>query len=473
MIYAVARREILLQLRDGRLLVTAALMVALLGAATAVGWSRWVTGEAERVRFSEQSYDQWLNQGPKHPHRAAAYGIYVAKPETPLAVFEPGLRPYAGRTLWLEAHSNAAFSNAPADDDLTASPGLGESSGAGLLQLLGGLIALVLGSLSVARERETGVLRQLLAQGIKPSSWLAGKYLGLAGVLAIPLLPFGAIVLIATLWVSPAGTAHDTALRAVVALGAGAAYLLALLAVGMVVSVIARSSRFALMTALGIWVIGSVLAPRAASHLALRLAPTPDAAVYAKAIGDNFMSGFGTEPGWDERLKRLERDTLAQYRVSRLADLPVGFSGLRMTAMDRWTIQVSDRQHQRLQAIYDRQARVRLVVAALAPFIAARSVTQGMAGMDWPHYQHYAAEAELYRRAFNERMNAAITRSLRGEAWEMNAERDVWASVPPFHYDSPDFRWAMRAQAPPVVILILWLLAALSALALVGRRLRP
>lgn len=473
MVWAIARRELLLQLRDGRLLVTAVLLLALLGAATAVGWSRWTRGEAERVRFAEQSYEQWLNQGPKHPHRAAAYGLYVAKPETPLAVFEPGLRPYAGRTLWLEAHSNAAFSNAPADDDLTASPGLGESSGAGLLHLLGGLVALVLGALGVARERETGVLRQLLAQGVKPSNWLAGKYLGLAGALAVPLAPFGAVVLAAALWAAPSGALFDTAARTVVALGAGAVYLLALLAVGMVISVLARSSRTALMAALGLWVIGSVLTPRAASHLALRLAPTPDAAVYAEAISEELVSGYGAQPGWDERLKRLERDTLARYGVARLADLPVGFSGLRMIAMDAWTLQVADRHDRRLQATYGRQEQVRLAAAAAAPFLAVRSVTHGMAGTDWPHYQHFAGEAELYRRAFNARMNLAIVRSLRGEAWEMNAGREVWAEVPPFRYAAPDAAWALRAQAPALAILAAWLAGALLALTFVGRRLRP
>jgi len=473
MIWAIARRELLLQLRDGRLVVTAVLLLALLGAATTVGWSRWTRGEAERVRFAEQSYDQWLNQGPKHPHRAAAYGLYVAKPETPLAVFEPGLRPYAGRTLWLEAHSNAAFSNAPADDDLTASPGLGESSGAGLLHLLGGLVALVLGALSVARERETGVLRQLLAQGVKPSRWLAGKYLGLAGALAVPLAPFSAVVLAAAPWAAPSGAVFDTAARTLVALAAGAVYLLAVLAVGMVVSILARSSRTALMAALAIWVIGSVLAPRAASHLALRLAPTPDAAAYAEAVSDEFMSGYGAEPGWDERLKRLERDTLASHGVARLADLPIGFSGLRMMAMDAWTLQVSDRHHQRLEATYARQETVRLAVAALAPFLAVRSVTHGMAGTDWPHYRHFAGEAELYRRAFNARMNVAIVRGLRGDAWEMNAGREVWASVPRFQYAAPDTAWALRAQAPALSILGAWLGFALLALALAGRRLRP
>jgi len=472
-VLGVARREILLQWRDGRLAATAVFLLLLLGAATWVGWTQHQRGEAERVRFAEQSYRQWLEQGPKHPHRASAYGLYVAKPETPLAVFEPGLRPYAGRTLWLEGHSNAKFSYAPADDDLTASPGLGETSGAALLQLLGGLVALVLGALSVGRERETGLLRQVLAQGVGPTRWLAGKYLGLAATLALPLAPFAAILMGAAVWAAPAGQAVDAAVRTGVALGASAVYLLAMLAVGMAVSVLARTSRGALVVVLSLWVAGSILAPRAASLVVLRLAPTPDPARFEKALDEEFEAGYEGRPGWPERLKSLERDVMATYRVDSLDAVPVGFSGLRMQAMDAWTSEVSDRHHARLADTYARQDRIRVAIGAVAPFLAARSVSHGMAGMDWAHYRHFAAAAERYRRAFNATLNAVMVRELRGQVWEMNAGRETWALVRPFRYAPPDAGWALRAQAPAILILCGWLAGALALLFVAGRRLRP
>ncbi|MDO8902526.1 MAG: DUF3526 domain-containing protein [Phenylobacterium sp.] len=470
---SVARRELQLQLRDGRLAIAALLLLLLLSAATVVGWAQYEKGEAQRVRFAEESYAQWLNQGPKHPHRAAAYGMYVAKPETPLAVFEPGLRPFAGRTLWLQAHSNAAFSHAPADDDLTASPGLGETSGAALLQLLGGLFAMVLGALSVARDRETGVMRQILAQGISPRRWIGGKCLGLVAALLLPLVPFAILLIATTAWAAAEGAVWAAIGRTAAALGATLVYLLGLLAIGVAVSAFSRTSRGALVVVLSLWVAGSVLAPRAASLLTLRIAPTPDAAVYASVIRDEFNGGYGERPGWDDQLAALEDSVKAEYGLSSLDEAPVGFSGLRMQAMDAWTNEVADRHHAQLLATYDRQQQIRTVLSVFAPYLAARAASHGFAGMDWAHYQHFAAAAEEYRRAFNVQMNEAIVAGTRGQAWEMNAGRETWALAPPFTYQEPGLGWALRAQWPAVSILVAWLFGALGLLAFAAQRLRP
>lgn len=473
MILAIARRELMLQARDGRLLVTALLVFALLASAVAAGWRDHARGERERELFAERSYAQWLAQPPKHPHRAASFGIHVAKPESPLAMFESGLRPHAGRTLWLEAHSQTAFSYAPADDDLAAATGLGERSGAALLQLLGALLALVLGALSVSRERESGVLRQILTQRITPTSWVVGKAFGLAAALGSILVPLAAVVACALLLAATPGERMDTLLRTAAAMAGNAAFLLSMLAVGMAVSIVSKSSRAALLTALGLWVAGSVLAPRIAAHVAVSLAPTPDAAAYEAAIGDTFMSGFGQEPGWDARLAALERDALARHGVATLDDLPVGFSGLRMHAMSAWSDRVSDREYAKLLSTYARQERIRMAAAAIAPAIAARAFSHGMAGMDWAHHRHFADKAEAYRRAFNVTMNDLIVAGTRGQAWDMDAGRDDWARVPPFAYAPPAVAWALRQAWLPAAILATWLLASWGGLLLLARRLRP
>ncbi len=463
----------LLQARDGRLLVTGLLVIVLIGAAVIAGWRDHARGEQERSLFAERSYAQWLDQPPKHPHRAASFGIYVAKPESPLAIFESGLRPHAGRTLWLEAHSQTAFSHAPADDDLAASAGLGERSGAALLQLLGALLALVLGALSVARERETGQLRQILAQNVSAARWVAGKYVGLAAAMAVPLLPLAIVVMALLLTVAEAGERADTVLRAFAAFVGNGVFLLAMLAVGMTISILVRSSRTALVAALAIWVASSLLAPRVAAHLARTLAPTPDAATYAKAIGTEFATGFEGEPGWDERLKRLERATLERYRVASLDDLPIGFSGLRMHAMSEWSDRIAERQYARLLAIYRRQERIRMAAVAVSPAIAARSFSHGMAGMDWPHYRHFADAAEHYRRGFNTVMNDLIVERTRGDAWEMLADRDDWARVSRFVYQPPSAGWALQQAVVPASLLMVWLFAGWSLLWIAARRLRP
>ena len=55
----------------------------------------------------------------------------------------------------------------------------------------------------LARERESGTLRTLLAQGVGPRQIVAGKLLALAGVAALVLLP----ALLAPTWIGAATAA--------------------------------------------------------------------------------------------------------------------------------------------------------------------------------------------------------------------------------------------------------------------------
>ncbi|MGL5002288.1 MAG: ABC transporter permease, partial [Casimicrobium sp.] len=64
----IAQRELLELWRDGRLLVAAALMLALIATALAVGWQHQRTYESERQAAQALDYDDWLKQTRRHPH---------------------------------------------------------------------------------------------------------------------------------------------------------------------------------------------------------------------------------------------------------------------------------------------------------------------------------------------------------------------------------------------------------------------
>ncbi len=393
MILQIARREMVLQFRDGRMRLALWVLLAALFAACVSGWLQFNQAAGEQSLFEEQARQQWLTQGERHPHRAAHFGTYVTKPELSLAFFEPGLRPFAGQTLWLEAHDRPAFANIPAEDDLTLTLGPGAAGGAAILQMLGGLLALCMGALAVASDRESGVLRQILAQGTDIRTWLAGKALGLSGVLAIPVGVAGALMFVGALFGAPAGLKADTAIRAGILLLTNALLLWTLLAIGVGISAITASTRAALTAALAVWIGGFVLAPRLAATLAERLAPSPTVAEYRAAASKVFDEGFDSRGGYSAQLTALENKTMQRYGATKLEDLPVGFSGIRMKHMDGWSAEVDDREYARLQRTYQRQFATRMGVALLAPFLAARSLAQGMAGTDWSHYQHFLAAA--------------------------------------------------------------------------------
>jgi len=214
MIRTILLHELTALRRDGRLRAAAWLAVALFVGLGAAAWQSYRQDKAQREHFVARAREQWETQGERHPHRAASFGQYVAKPELPLALFDAGIKPTTGQSLHLEAHGRSSFIYAPVEDAGVSSI-LGLHSAAEVVQLLGALLVVLMGYASVARERETGTLRLVLAQGVSPWRWFAGKALGLAVAIAALAVPLGASMVALCLAADFAGFdaayAHDHA----------------------------------------------------------------------------------------------------------------------------------------------------------------------------------------------------------------------------------------------------------------------
>jgi hypothetical protein len=184
----IVHHELLDYWRDGRFRALSLTMLMLLLAVGAWGWHSYRTSESERLAFQGQVWEQWINQGAKHPHRAAHFGQYVIKPELPLAGFDPGVKPTVGQTLWVEAHTRSAYSYAPMDDSPAMQTRFGITGVAGVVQITDHPFGAGEGGSHIARERESGTLRQMLALGIPPARWLrqicGGLYRAVAGASA-------------------------------------------------------------------------------------------------------------------------------------------------------------------------------------------------------------------------------------------------------------------------------------------------
>lgn len=223
MLWTIARHELRQLGRDGRLRAAAWLGLGLLVALAFLGWQTYRREAHERAHFEASARTQWENQGEKHPHRAAHFGLYLTKPELPLALFDSGIKPATGRVLWLEAHSRSVFAYSPVED-AGATGILGLTNGAEVLQLLGALLVILAAYGSVAREREDGTLRLIFAQGVSPLRWFAGKCAGLATALGLVGLPIAAGLWLLCWRADPAAFTADAAARALALVAAHALF---------------------------------------------------------------------------------------------------------------------------------------------------------------------------------------------------------------------------------------------------------
>ncbi|WP_431046127.1 DUF3526 domain-containing protein [Roseateles sp. L2-2] len=474
MIAALVMKETCAQLRDGRLWVLGIALVLLFAAMLALAQQRRETAERERRDVETASRAQWDHQGDKHPHRGAHFGLYAFKPSAPLAAVEPGIDAQTGQAIWLEPHKrNMAMFAAAAD--AAPSIGLGDLTPAFVLSALVPLLIAVFGHGAVTRERESGTLRMLQAVGLRTRPMILGKWLGLCAAVSLVLLP----ALLLGAWLVADGR---DAIKAFEALALGASLGAALLvscavwaALTVIVSAHCRSSRAALLTLTGLWVVAVFLVPRLGAAAVERLAPLPTGQAFWSAIGRDIEHGLPGDGDAKQRLKAFEADLLVQHGVTRLEDLPLGANAARRLFRDGYAARVHALHFDALWAAQLRQQTLLRALTAISPYAPMRAIGGALAGTDLAHRRHFEEAAERYRQTFTSRMDEWDRDATRGlTSFESRYAGDAqWRAIPAWTYEPPGWRFTFGAALPDLGLLALWLAAAVAGLLLSARRLVP
>ncbi len=465
MIRHIVRKEFTDLLRDGRFRWTAAIVGALLLVSLGSGWVETRRADAAHSAARETAREHWESQGEKNPHSAAHYGIYAFKPRLPLSFLDQGVDPYTGTSVWLEAHRQNDFLMRPAQD-ATSGQRLGALTAAQVLQHLVPLLVILLAFGAFASEREQGTLRQLLATGISRRDLAVGKALGVAGALALLLIPAAILGAIAITIGSPGPAATPFARGAVLTV-TYLAYFGVFLAIALAVSAWARSARTALVALLGVWVLNGLVAPRVAVDLSKWLHPTPSAVEFARTMEREMEGGV-------EGIERPDREAtasrlVAEHGVETVDDLPLNVVGVYLQESEEYANQIFDRNYSALWNRFESQGLVHEALSFAAPLLAVRTLSMGLAGTDVEQHRHFATAAEEYRRDLMRRMNGDLAENSRtGETYL--ADADTWAETPPFLYDAPTVGWVLRNRTLSLAMLGLWLVAAFLAAAASVRR---
>lgn len=439
------------------------MLLSVLSAAAHIGEERR-TREADQVRTREH----FLAQPARHPHRMVHYGHYVYRVPPPLAVLEPGVDAFTGRSIFLEGHrQNSATFAAVQETSLLAR--FGDLSPAFLVQAVAPLVLILMGYASVVRERETGTLIQLWTHGVHPWQLLAGKAGALFAAALLALSPVAATAL----W---ALVGHlDEALPAAICLLANLLYLGAWICGVLAVSSRASRRWTALSGLLAGWLLIVVIVPRVAADVAQASVPVPG------MTADNLRAGAALRAagdGHDPRspaFAQFTREVLARYGVDSVEALPVNFRGLVMMEGERQSAEIQQGFAARRLAGEAAQARVARRFTAVSPALALRWASMTSVGTDLAAYHHFLVAAEAHRYEFVQALNRLHAEALKyaddarrsaDRAAEQRTRIDAghWALLPEF--DAAPAAPAARAQAAtaPMLVLAGWLAAALLLL---------
>jgi len=469
----IARDELRL-MRRNRVAVTAILLLLVLTlVAVVTSWTHQQGIADNRARNQAEANHAFEAQPDRHPHRVVHYGHFIFRPLGPLAAFDPGVDAFTGNTMFLEGHRQ----NTSNFGDVRQSSALvrfGQLTPAFVLQAVAPLLLIFLGYGAVARETEGGTLRPLMVQGASARSIVLGKLAAL-GVVAL-LVGLPAMIGFVLIAGQPGAFAGP---MTAIALGY-AAYLALWVVAIILVSMLVRRRRDALLALLAVWAVTVVLLPRVAPDMASAVYPLTNRLQTDVAIARDLRRMGDSHDPDDPHFARFKADVLKRYGVTRVEDLPVNYKGLLALEGEALTSKLFDRYAAASFATQARQNAWVTGIGLLSPTIALRQASMAAAGTDFTGHRRFLEQAEAYRYALVQRLNRLQAEAVRyadDVAKDAGADRrkrigaDHWRGIPEFAFVPPDAATLMRASLPGLTIILGWLVVAGAALAWATRRL--
>ncbi len=444
--------------RDGRFRWAAGLLLLLLAAAIAGGAQHQAQIARQHADAQAAERDAWLDKGDMNPHAAAHYGAFVFKPVQPLSAIDPGLDPFLGVFVFLEAHKQQLARHRPIEDAApTRRLGLLTPAAAALLLLP--LLVVSLTFASFAGERDHGTLRPLLALGVSRWSLLAGKALGALLPLLLVMAP-ATIAAVVFLYVyRPADPDAPIGARALGMLTVYLTHAMVWTGLGLAVSARARSQATALVVLLALWFANAFVMPPVAMAMARASSPSPSAIEFAAAIEDEKAAW----PDWDARVERVMERFLDGEFESSMA--PANVEVMALLESEAEETALYERHFARLFDSYAAQSAAYDRAGLASPTLAARRLSMALAGTDEAHDREFAAAAARYRSQMLTTLNTELAGSGRLNSFDYVRGRDLWEQVPPFDYEVPGAGWAVAQRWWSVTSLAAWLVMVAAAAA--------
>ncbi|AJP71276.1 ABC transporter permease [Sphingomonas hengshuiensis] len=469
----IARDELRLMMRNRVAVIAFILLVLLTLVAVASSWSHQ-RGIAElRARHAHAAEAAFKAQPDRHPHRVVHYGHFIFRPLGPLAAFDPGVDAFTGNSMFLEGHrqNTANFGDVRQSSLLVR---FGQLTPAFVLQIVAPLLLIFLGYGALARETERGTLRVLMLQGATRGQVVRGKLMALGIVAIFAGLP----AMIGFLLI--AGQPGALALPMLtIALGYFA-YLALWVVVILLVSAMVGRSRDALLALVALWAVTVILLPRVAPDVASASVPLRNRLQTDVAIARDLRQLGDSHNPDDPHFAKFKQSVLDRYGVKTIEALPVNYKGVLALEGERLSTTLFDRYTGESYAAQARQNRLVDAAGVLSPAIAIRSLSMAAAGTDMAGHRRFLDQAEAYRYALVQRLNALEQDAVSyadDTAEDADADRRSrvtagnWKAIPDFAFEPPSGASLARGALPGLIMVMGWLAIASLLLAFATRRL--
>ncbi|MCI9843344.1 ABC transporter permease [Flavobacterium pectinovorum] len=425
------------------------------------GWENYTNQNETSEKYQHESREDWLKNPDKNPHRMAHYGNFAFRKSTSLSVFEFGMEPFFGNAIYLEAHkqNTANFSEAGFSNSMLR---FGEISIAMVLQILLPLLIFFLGFNSVAAERENGTLKLLLSQGISWKQLLIGKTLGIASVIMMLFIP--TIIILAFVWLllQNFAVSFDETVKMLLFIGFHFLYLLFFCAIAVLISALSKTSKKALISLIGIWLVFTIILPRTTQAIGAYIYEAPSKIQFNSDIEKDILKQGDSHNPNDPHYKAIKDSLLRTYKVDSVQKLPFNYSGFIMTEGERISSNIYNQHLEDLLEIYKKQNSFSKTVSFINPYIAMKNVSMGLSNTDYDSYIDFQKQAEAYRYDMAQKMNALQIKYISNKKPGPNDKpltigKEHWADVQEFHYEPKGIFDILKSEIISIISIILWI----------------
>ncbi len=467
------KKEIKIALRQRLIRIMAIIIILLLSTAL---WAGYITykQQQENVRLAqEQRRSEWLHQIDKNPHTAAHYGTFVFKPKTLLSLFDFGLDTFTGTSKYLEAHYQHEFMFRPAQE-YSSTIRFGQLSAALVFQLLIPLLIIFLSFNSFTSEKENGTLRLLMSQHVSYSTIATGKIMANLLILFSLLIPFFTLALIFSGSYANTDVIQNLSFRVLLLLALYVLYIIIFVTLSVWVSMLSKTSRNSLLVLLSVWVLFTVIVPKASTNIGTQTTPLPSLKAFRSAIADDIKNGLDGDLSAPERRKELEKTYLEKYKKDSLHQLPLNFLGISLQAGEDYAGKVYDYHWRKLEQTIEKQNSISSWASFISPYIAIRNLSMGLSSTDVNAYFHFHKHTETYRRNLVKKMNMDLAENSRnGEFFEYKADENLWKTITPFTYTTTSVKRVITYYFIEIIAIITWILLLLLAIYSYSKKIKP
>jgi ABC-2 type transport system permease protein len=441
-----------------------------------IGLQSYLNQNESATKYQEQSRQDWLSNPDKNPHRMAHYGNYAFRKSEPLSIFELGMQPFFGNTIYLEAHkqNTVNFSDASLSN---SSQRFGTISVAMVLQILLPLLLFFVGFNCIAFDRENGTLKIILAQGVRWQNLIIGKILGLVQVLLLVYIPTILLIFGIVLCVQKGSISTNTFLSFFFFVAFHLLYLLLVCVVTVLVSAVSKTSKKALISLIGIWLILTIILPRGTQALGSYLYPTPSKIAFNTVVENDVLKIGDSHNPNDLHFKTIKDSLLLVYKVDSVQKLPFNYAGFIMTEGEKISSRIYNTHLESLLKVYKKQNSFSQMVAVLNPYIAIKNLSMALSNTDYNSFINFQKQAEEYRYEMAQKMNGLQVKYISNNKPKPrekahSIDKKHWQELHQFQYTQNGVFMVFKNEIHSVCSIFLWIVVLVFAIKKVSTNLK-